>query len=133
MSTDRWTASHTAVYNINFRIIWCPKYRRPVLVDQVENRLKALLHEKADGLGISIQTMEVMPDHVHLFVSSPSTLAPHYIVGQLKGYTSRILRKEFPSLNSRLPSLWTRSYYIESVGHLSEATIRQYIEDQKNV
>jgi putative transposase len=133
MSTDRWTTSNTTVYNINFHIIWCPKYRRRVLVGQVDSRLKELLCEKADGLGISIKTMEVMPDHVHLFVSSPPTLAPHYIVGQLKGYTSRILRKEFSSLKSRLPSLWTRSYYIESVGHISEATIRQYIEDQKNV
>jgi putative transposase len=133
MSTDRWTTSNTTVYNINFHIIWCPKYRRRVLVGQVENRLKDLLGEKAERLGISIKTMEVMPDHVHLFVSSPPTLAPHYIVGQLKGYTSRILRKEFSSLKSRLPSLWTRSYYIESVGHISEATIRQYIEDQKNV
>jgi putative transposase len=133
MSTDRWTASNTAVYNINFHIIWCPKYRRRVLVGQVDSRLKELLGEKAERLGISIKTMEVMPDHVHLFVSSPPTLAPHYIVGQLKGYTSRILRQEFSSLKSRLPSLWTRSYYIESVGHISEATIRQYIKDQKNV
>ena len=76
--------------------------------------------------------MEIMPDHVHLFIKSTPIHAPHFIVGQLKGYTSRILRLEFQSLKSKLPTLWTRSYYIESVGHISEATIKKYIEDQKN-
>jgi len=75
--------------------------------------------------------MEVMPDHVHLFVKAPPTLAPHYIVQQLKGKSSRRLREELPHLKSRLPTLWTRSYYCESVGHISESTIRKYIEDQK--
>jgi putative transposase len=75
--------------------------------------------------------MEVMSDHVHLFLKTDPTNSPHFIVHQLKGYTSRVMREEFPSLKSRLPSLWTRSYYCESVGHLSEETIRQYIEDQK--
>ena len=79
-----------------------------------------------------------MPDHVHCFVSANPTLAPHEIVGWLKGYSSFKLRKEFPSLKSRLPTLWTRAYYIESVGHIhrgrgSEATIKKYIEDQKSV
>lgn len=76
--------------------------------------------------------MEIMPDHVHLFVKTTPTTSPHFIVQQLKGYTSRVLRQEFPSLKSRLPSLWTRSYYCESVGHISEETIRKYIEEQKN-
>jgi putative transposase len=73
--------------------------------------------------------MEVMPDHVHLFMKTTPTNS--LIVQQLKGYTSRVLREEFPFLKSRLPFLWTRSYYCESVGHISEETIRRYIEDQK--
>ena len=75
--------------------------------------------------------MEIMNDHVHLFLKAKPTASPHWIVQQLKGYTSRILRKEFSSIKTRLPSLWTRSYYIESVGHISEKTIKKYIEDQK--
>jgi putative transposase len=132
VNNKRWTTSNKAVFNLGYHIIWCPKYRRQVLVDQVEYRLKELLREKAEQIGVVIETLAVMPDHVHLFVKSSPTNAPHHIVQQLKGYTSRILRKEFPSLKSRLPTLWTRSYYVESVGHISDATIKQYIEDQKN-
>jgi len=97
----------------------------------VAERLKELLLQKAQEIGVGIAQMEVMPDHVHLFVQTDPTNSPHFIVHQLKGYTSRVLRKEFPFLRSRLPSLWTRSYYCESVGHMSEETIRKYIEDQK--
>jgi len=81
---------------------------------------------------VSIVELEVMPDHVHLFVKSSPTAAPHWVVQQLKGFSSHELRKEFPSLKSRLPSLWTRSYYVESVGHISEDAVRRYIEEQKN-
>ena len=132
MSTKRWKTSKTAVYNLSYHMIWCPKYRRKVLVGPVETRLKELLLQKADELGCTIETMEVMPDHVHLFIKTLPVHAPQYVVGQLKGYTSSVLRNEFPRLKSRLPSLWTRSYYIESVGHISESTIKQYIADQKN-
>lgn len=120
------------VYNCGYHLIWCPKYRRKVLDGDVEERLRELLQEKAANLEMKIHEMQIMPDHVHLFVKAPPTLPPHYIVGQLKGYTSRILRQEFAHLRSRLPSLWTRSYYVETVGHISEQTIQQYIADQKN-
>jgi len=128
----RWTHSNKAVFNIGFHLIWCPKYRRKVLAGPVETRLKELIQEKADAIGVTIEQMEVMPDHLHLFVKCDPTNSPHYIVQQLKGYTSRLLRQEFATLRSRMPSLWTRSYYCESVGHISEDTIRRYIEDQKS-
>jgi len=131
MADQRWKHSNTTVYNLGYHIIWCPKYRRPVLVGDVEKRLRELLNQKAIEIYISIETMEIMPDHVHLFVKSPPTASPHWIVQQLKGYSSRILRQEIPSVKSRLPTLWTRSYYIESVGHISEKTIKKYIEEQK--
>lgn len=132
MNGKRWKHSHTVVYNIGYHFIWCPKYRRKVLVGEIAKRLKELLCEKAEKLGVEIVQMEVMPDHVHLFLKSIPTNSPHFIAQQLKGYTSRVLREEFPSLKSRLPSLWTRSYYCESVGYISEETVRRYIEDQKN-
>ena len=133
MNNERWTHSNTTIFNISYHIIWCPKYRRKVLVNEVEDRLKTLLVEKAKEIGCEISIQEVMPDHVHIFIKTKPTLAPHYIVQQLKGYTSRILRKEFPKLKSRIPTLWTRSYYCESIGHISEETVKKYINDQKNV
>ena len=129
---NRYKHSSHVVYNLSYHLIWCPKYRRKVLEGDIEVRLKELLIEKATEIGVEIKTMKVMPDHVHLFVSATPTLAPHQIAGWLKGYTSFKLRKEFPRLKSRLPTLWTRAYYIESVGHISEGTIKKYIEDQKN-
>lgn len=131
MVSTRWTHSTTTVYNIGYHIIWCPKYRRKVLVDAVEEMLKLLLYKKAYEIGISIEEMQIMPEHVHLFVKAPPTASPHWIVQQLKGYTSHELRVQFPSLKTRLPTLWTRSYYIESCGHISEDTVRKYIEEQK--
>ena len=128
----RWTTSNKAVYNIGYHIIWCPKYRRKVLTGKIEQRLKTLLLQKAKEMDLSIEKMEVMPDHVHLFVKASPLDGPHFIVQQLKGLTSHELRREFPELLN-LPSLWTRSYYCESVGHISEDTVKKYIEDQKKV
>ena len=123
----RWTHSNKAIYNIGYHIIWCPKYRRKVLVDQVETRLKELLIEISSAIDCQIETMEVMPDHVHIFIKCSPVHSPHYVVQQLKGKSSRILREEFPHLKTRLPTLWTRNYYCESVGHISEETTKKYI------
>ena len=129
--STRWKQSKTAVYNTSYHIIFCPKYRRKILTGVIEKRLKDLISEKCKKMEIEIGKMEVMPDHVHLFLISKPIYAPHYLIGQIKGYTSRILRQEFAVLKSRLPTLWTRSYYVESIGHISEETIKRYIEDQK--
>ncbi len=130
---ERYRTSSHSIYNISYHLIWCPKYRRKVLVDGVDERLKELLQEKAADLDITIEQIEVMPDHVHLFVKSKPSLAVQYLVNQLKGYASLRLREEFPSLRSKLPCMWSRSYYCETIGHISEDTIRRYIEHQKNV
>lgn len=132
MSNKRWTVSNTSVYNLGYHLIWCSKYRRKVLTKQVEIQLITLLQKKALKLGVIIEEIEIMPDHVHLFIKSTPVNAPHFIVQQLKGFTSRILRRQFPQLRSKIPSLWTRSYYIESVGHISAKTIKKYIQEQKN-
>jgi putative transposase len=128
----RWTTSNKAVFNIGYHLIWCTKYRRKLLSGEIEIRLKELLRTKAEEMGVVIATMEVMPDHVHLFVKASPVDSPHFIVQQFKGPTSRVLRKEFPSLRSRVPTVWTRSYYCESVGHISAETVERYIEEQKN-
>lgn len=126
----RWKSSNTSVYNIGYHLIWCPKYRKKVLIGGIEPRLKELFRQITSEMEVSIEGMEIMPDHVHLFVKSSPVHAPAGIIAQLKGKTSRILRDEFPELK-KLPTLWTRSYYVESVGHISENAILRYIEDQK--
>jgi putative transposase len=112
-------------------MVWCPKYRRKVLVGDVETRLRELLYEKAEALNVEIEGLEIMPDHVHLFIAVPPTDAPQHYANQFKGFTSRILREEFPLLKSRMPSLWSRSYYVGSAGHVSADVIKTYIAKQK--
>jgi putative transposase len=129
---SRWKTSSTAIFNLSYHLIWCPKYRRPVLTEDVQIRMLQLLHEKAQELDVEIIEANILPDHVQLFVKTKPIHSPQFVVGQLKGYTSRILRQEFPKLKSRLPTLWTRSYYIDSVGKLNEYTIRKYVQEQKN-
>lgn len=120
-----------AVFSLKYHIVWCPKYRRSVLTGEIAERLKALLYKKASEIDMEIHGLEIMPDHVHLFVESDPTWAVAGIAHAFKGYTSRILRKEFSSLRSRLPTLWSKSYYAGTVGHVSEETIKKYIESQK--
>lgn len=132
MPSERYRKNAGAVFTLKYHLVWCPKYRKKILGGELKNRLEKLLYEKADALGEQIHALEIMPDHVHLFFEADPTLAPAQIAAQFKGYTSRVLREEFPWLKSRLPSLWSRSYYVGSVGHVSEATVKKYIENQKS-
>lgn len=128
---NRYRKNAGSVYSLKYHLVFCPKYRRPVLVNGVDKALKQLIQAKAEELGITIHALEVMPDHVHIFLEADPTDAPHRIVNQIKGYTSRILREQFPWLKSRLPTLWSRSYFIASVGSVTEEAVRLYIENQK--
>ena len=119
------------VYHIRYHFVWCPKYRRPVLMGAIASRLRELIHEKVAELGGSVLALEIQADHVHLFVEMPPKWAPAQIAYRIKGYTSHVLRREFPRLKSRLPSLWSRSYYVGTAGDVSAETIRRYIEAQK--
>ena len=114
-------------------MVWCPKYRRSVLVNGVDARLKDLIKESCKQLNVEIIEMEIMPDHVHLLIEVDPQYGIHKAVKQIKGYSSRILRQEFPRLKSRLPSLWTNSYFVSTAGGAPLAVIKQYIENQKNV
>jgi putative transposase len=120
-----------AAYQINYQLVWCPKFRRPVLEGEVGKRLAELIPLIVEENGGEVLDLSVMPDHVHLLVSFPPTIAINQIMFRVKGSTSHQLRKEFPELNSRLPSLWTRSYYAGTAGHVSVETIQRYIERQK--
>lgn len=132
MVTERWKKSKTTVYNVSYHIIWCVKYRRKILTDNIDKRLKELIIEKSKDIDIQIEKIETDKDHIHLFIKASPTKAIHWIVQQLKGYTSRVLRQEISEVRTRLPSLWTRSYYVETIGHISEQTIKKYIQEQRN-
>lgn len=121
-----------AVYQINYHFVWCPKYRRSVLVDGVGDRLVELVPQIIEQLDGEMIELVVRPDHVHLFASFPPRIAPYQIIHRIKGATANQLRKEFTHLKSRLPSLWTRSYYVGTAGNVSSETIRKYIEAQAN-
>ena len=131
MVDQRYRLSTGCVYALKYHLVWCPKYRRKVLVDQVADDLQDLLYQKAEQLDVTIEALEIMPDHVHLFVSADPTEAPQRLANQFKGFTARRLRQMHPHLRSRLPSLWSRSYYVGSVGHVAEETIKKYIQEQK--
>jgi putative transposase len=119
-----------AVHNIGLHLVWCPKYRRPVLGGRVADRLRSLIEAKCAERGWTVQALEVMPDHVHLVVRTGPNASPALVAHQCKGFTSRPLRAEFPHLRSRLPTLWSKSYLVASAGRVSEATIRRYIAEQ---
>jgi putative transposase len=131
MVTQRYRKTEGSVYNLHYHLVFCPKYRKPVLVGKVASRLKQLLREKASELGLEIESLEIMPDHVHLFASAPPIYAPAQIAFQFKGFSSRYLRIEFDHLRTKLPSLWSRSYYVGSAGAVTAETIQRYIAEQK--
>ncbi|MBA2704788.1 MAG: IS200/IS605 family transposase [Blastocatellia bacterium] len=118
-----------SVVLIKYHLIWIPRRRRRVLIGQVATRLEELLREKAAELNVVVEHLAIQPDHLHLFVSAPPSLAVSQIVFRLKGYTSRTLRQEFPHL-LRLPSMWTTAYYASTAGNVSQETIRRYIDAQ---
>ena len=128
---SQYAKNSGAVFSLKYHLVWCPKYRRQVLVAPVDARLKEVLAAVSESHGWTLHTLEVMPDHVHLFVEADPTACAAEIVNRLKGASSRILRDEFPSLKSRLPTLWSRSYFAGTVGSVSEAVIRRYIDSQK--
>jgi putative transposase len=120
-----------ATYNIHYHFVFCPKYRRPVLGRDVAKRLEELIREKAAELGGEVMNLTIQPDHVHLFCTFPPTIAPYQIMHGIKDYTAFVLRNDFPWLKSRLPSLWTRSYYVGTAGQVSVETIQHYLDEQK--
>ena len=102
-------------------------------METLESELRELFEQKAKELNFKIEAMEIMPDHIYLVVLASPAITPQLIVNQMKGYTSHVLRERHDWLRSRLPTLWTRSYYIGSAGVVSQETIMKYIENQKNV
>ena len=129
----KYKTSRNVVYSCKYHVVWCPKYRPKVLVDDVDIRLKELVSEICRRYSFDLLELEVMPDHVHLLIEVHPQFGIHKAIKLIKGITSRELRKEFSWLCSRLPSLWTNSYFVSTVGGAPLAVIKQYIENQKKV
>lgn len=121
------------VYACTYHVVWCPKYRRKVLQHGIDDRLKAIIREVAAERQAEVIELEVMPDHVHLLVGCDPQFGIHRLMRLIKGRSSRLLRQEFPSLRTRLPTLWTNSYFVATCGGAPLAIIKQYIEQQKGM
>jgi len=122
--------NNNIVYSCKYHVVWCPKYRRKVLRDKISERLKELIKEKCSEIRVDIIEMEILPDHVHLLIEVDPQYGVNKAIKLIKGYTSYILRKEFVELTTKLPTLWTNSYFISTVGGAPLSVIKQYIENQ---
>jgi len=124
-------SNQNIVYRCHYHVVWCPKYRRKVLVNGIDSRLKVLLQENVEKWGQEFVECEVMPDHVHLLVGCDPQFGIHRLIKFVKGATSHQLRQEFPQLKRKLPSLWTNSYYVGTTGGVTLETVKKYLESQK--
>jgi len=128
---DRFKSNRNVVYSCKYHIVWCPKYRRKVLTGDVEKRLKEIIHQVADELSVEIIEMETNIDHIHILCEVDPQLGVNKFIRIAKGRSSHILRKEFPELKKKLPTLWSNSYFVATVGGAPLEIVKQYIENQQ--
>lgn len=133
MKLKGYKSNNNVVYSNKYHVVFCPKYRRPVLQNNIAQRLEEIIRQTCNELKVEIIAMEIMPDHVHLLLECDPQFGIHRVVKRLKGKSSRLLREEFPYLKSRLPTLWTNSVFYSTVGGAPLSVIKQYVENQKNV
>ncbi|MBL3911285.1 IS200/IS605 family transposase [Bifidobacterium longum] len=145
---DKVKHNNNVTYRCHYHVVWCPKYRRKVITSldpkldnppidgdpgPVDERLKQIIREVCKETGNDILELETMPDHVHLLVDCDPQYGINRLVRLIKGRTSRYLRSEFPSLKRRLPTLWTNSYFVATVGGAPLSIVKQYVQNQRNV
>lgn len=146
--TDKVKHNNNVTYRCHYHVVWCPKYRRKVITSldptlhnppiegdpgPVDERLKQIIRDVCDETGSELLELETMPDHVHLLVDCDPQYGINKLVRLIKGRTSRYLRSEFPSLKRRLPTLWTNSYFVATVGGAPLSIVKQYVQNQRNV
>jgi putative transposase len=134
MKKEDWKSTGTAVYNINYHFVWSTKYRRKILFPPIDETLKGAITALCKKHAYELLALEIMPDHVHVFLSAPPKIAPAVIAKILKGSTTRQLFVKHPELKKKLwgGHLWNPSYYVGTAGQVSSDTISRYIEAQKN-
>jgi putative transposase len=128
-----YKSNHNVVYSSKYHVVWCPKYRRKVLEGQIATRCRQVIRKTAAKYRAEVIALEIRPDHLHLLVEVDPQFGIHRLVKNIKGVSSHVLRKEFKSLRTRLPSLWTNSYFVSTIGGAPLAVIKQYVENQKNI
>lgn len=126
-----YKSNKNVVFSCKYHVVWCPKYRRKCLVGEIGARLKELIEQTAAEINAEIFEMEIMPDHVHLLIEVDPQFGINKAIRHIKGVSSHTLRTEFPSLKSRLPTLWTNSYFVSSVGGAPLEEIKKFIQNQK--
>ena len=124
--------NNNIVYICRYHVVFCPKYRRKVLVNGIDERLKTIIMETLEKWGQELIEVEVMPDHVHLLVGCDPQFGIHRLIKYIKGTSSHSLRQEFPELKRRLPSLWTNTYFVATTGGVTVETLKRYVETQKD-
>ena len=129
----KYKSNRHILYSCKYHVIWCPKYRRKVLINNVDVRLKSIIYDVIEEKGADLIEVEIMPDHVHLLLEVDPQFGIHKLIKTIKGRSSRILREEFPFLKKRIPTLWSHSYFVTTVGGAPLDRIKQYIEEQKYV
>ena len=127
----QYKSNRNVVYSCKYHVIWCPKYRRGVLVGDIETRLRSIIQVCCNETSSEIIQLEIMPDHVHLLVEVDPQYGIHKLIKTIKGRSSRIIRSEFRAIKSRLPTLWSNSYFVSTVGGAPLEVIKQYVETQK--
>ena len=130
--TIKYKSNLNVVYSCKYHVIWCPKYRRSVLVKGIDVRLKEIIQAIATDCKSEILELEVMPDHVHLLVEVDPQFGIHRLIKLMKGKSSKLIREEFQWVKSRLPTLWTNSYFVSTIGGAPLEVVKQYIEQQKH-
>lgn len=131
--SEAYKSNRNVFYTCHYHVVWCPKYRRKVLIGPIEMRLKEIIGQVCQQCQAEVEELEIMPDHVHLLVSVDPQFGIHRLMKLIKGRSSRLLRQEFPVLKRKLPSLWTNSYFVGTTGDAPLSLIKQYIEQQKHV
>jgi len=131
VSKIAYKSNRNVYYSCKYHVVRCPKYRRKVLVDDIADRLQQLIREGCQEHEAEVLSLDIQPDHVHLLVECPPQFGIHRLVRYIKGKSSRFLRQEFPVLKRKLPTLWTNSYFVSTVGGAPLAASSQYFENQK--
>ena len=119
------------IFKNHFHVVFCPKYKRPVLKEGIAKRLSYILYAEAQKMRVHILSLDIQPDHVHMSISFDPRLSLHKVIKQFKAVSSHILREEFPELVSKLPSLWTRSYLSSTDEILDDILIKEYLNSQR--
>lgn len=128
---SNYRTTETTVYCCRYHVIFCPKYRRKVLINGIDERFKEIVLSMQENENFIVLEVEVMPDYVHLLLDVDPTIGINVVISRIKGKTAHILTREFPEIRRRIPTLWTRSKFIATVGSVSLETVKEYIKSQK--